>query len=131
MSQKVLLSPKSGPYNVYGVPNNPYKDSKGRPTNGASTGAHLHLTVKEKGALINPLDLFSWYYFFLSYTTHLWYSYLTFFVNPAIILLKSKRRYKKCHGRLATRNNEKEKEHLPTKGSMTDPVHGKRYFLKK
>ena len=48
-----------GPYNVYGVPNNPYKDSKGLPTNGASTGAHLHLTVKKNGSLINPLTLFS------------------------------------------------------------------------
>ena len=28
---------KVGPKNVYGVPNNPYKDSNGNPTNGATT----------------------------------------------------------------------------------------------
>lgn len=28
---------KVGPKNVYGIPNNPYKDSKGNPTNGATT----------------------------------------------------------------------------------------------
>lgn len=48
---------KVGPYNVYNVPNNPYKDSKGKPTNGASTGPHLHLTIRKNDGLINPLDL--------------------------------------------------------------------------
>lgn len=47
-----------GPYNVYGIPDNPYKDSSGRPINGASTGPHLHITIKENGTLINPLSLF-------------------------------------------------------------------------
>ena len=28
---------KVGPKNVYGVPNNPYRDSNGNPTNGATT----------------------------------------------------------------------------------------------
>lgn len=47
-----------GPKNVYGVYNNPYKDKNGNPTNGATTGPHLHLTVRKKGDLINPLDYF-------------------------------------------------------------------------
>lgn len=48
-----------GPKNVYGVPNNPYKDSAGNPTNGASTGPHLHLTIKKDGKAVNPLDYIS------------------------------------------------------------------------
>lgn len=47
-----------GPKNVYGVPNNPYKDSNGNPTNGATTGPHLHLTLKKDGKAVNPLDFF-------------------------------------------------------------------------
>lgn len=50
---------KVGPRNVYGVPNNPYKDSNGNPTNGASTGPHLHLTIKRDGKAVNPLDYIS------------------------------------------------------------------------
>lgn len=48
-----------GPKNVYGVPNNPYKDSAGNPTNGATTGSHLHLTIKKDGKAVNPLDYIS------------------------------------------------------------------------
>ena len=48
-----------GPKNVYGVPNNPYKDSNGNPTNGATTGSHLHLTIKKDGKAVNPLDYIS------------------------------------------------------------------------
>lgn len=45
-----------GPKNVYGINNNPYKDENGNPTNGATTGCHLHLTIKKDGAIVNPLD---------------------------------------------------------------------------
>ena len=48
-----------GPKNVYAIPNNPYKDSDGNPTNGASTGPHLHLTIKKDGKAVNPLDYIS------------------------------------------------------------------------
>ena len=36
-----------GPKNVYGIRNNPYKDSNGNPTNGATTGCHLHLSIRK------------------------------------------------------------------------------------
>lgn len=49
---------KVGPKNVYGVKNNPYRDSSGKPTNGATTGPHLHLTIKKDGRAVNPLNYF-------------------------------------------------------------------------
>ena len=48
-----------GPKNVYGIQNNPYHDSYGNPTNGATTGCHLHLTIKKDGIAVNPLDYFN------------------------------------------------------------------------
>ena len=49
-----------GPKNVYGVPGNPYKDSEGNPTNGATTGSHCHFTVRKNGEAIDPLEILKW-----------------------------------------------------------------------
>lgn len=45
-----------GPKYVYGVSGNNYKDSDGRPTNGATTGCHLHIGFRLDGNYVNPLD---------------------------------------------------------------------------
>ncbi len=47
-----------GPKNVYGVINNRYKDELGNPTNGSTTGPHLHLTVFFNNKTIDPLIIF-------------------------------------------------------------------------
>ncbi len=47
-----------GPKNVYGVKGNIYFDEQGNPTNGATTGPHLHLGIRIDGQYQNPLDFF-------------------------------------------------------------------------
>lgn len=47
-----------GPKYVYGVKGNTYKDSQGRPTNGATTGCHLHLGIRVNGEYVNPLNYY-------------------------------------------------------------------------
>ena len=48
-----------GPKYVYGVLGNQYSDENGIPTNGATTGCHLHFGFRIDGKYNNPLDLFS------------------------------------------------------------------------
>ena len=45
-----------GPKYVYNVSGNIYKDSSGRPTNGATTGCHLHIGFRLNDAYLNPLE---------------------------------------------------------------------------
>ena len=45
-----------GPKYVYGVVGNNYKDATGKPTNGATTGCHLHIGFRENGEYVNPMD---------------------------------------------------------------------------
>ncbi len=47
-----------GPKYVYGVKGNKYFDSNGNPTNGATTGPHLHFGIRQDGNYINPLDFY-------------------------------------------------------------------------
>lgn len=47
---------KVGPKYVYDVIGNPYHDSTGKPTNGATTGCHLHVTFKVDDMAVDPLD---------------------------------------------------------------------------
>jgi murein DD-endopeptidase MepM/ murein hydrolase activator NlpD len=58
MVSKGQLIASVGPKNVYGIANNPYKDANGNPTNGATTGCHLHLGVRINNEYINPLSFF-------------------------------------------------------------------------
>lgn len=56
--EKGQLISQVGQKNIYGFPENKYKDSNGNPTNGATTGPHLHLSVKNNSEYLNPLDFF-------------------------------------------------------------------------
>lgn len=47
-----------GPKYVTGVPGNQYHDETGKPTNGATTGCHLHLGFRIDGNYYNPLNYF-------------------------------------------------------------------------
>lgn len=47
-----------GPKYVTGVPNNPYQDDTGKPTNGATTGPHLHLGIRRNNQYLDPLTFF-------------------------------------------------------------------------
>ena len=47
-----------GPKYVYGVKGNQYKDSSGKPTNGATTGPHLHLGIRIDNKYQNPINFF-------------------------------------------------------------------------
>lgn len=45
-----------GPKYVYGVSGNQYADENGNPTNGATTGCHLHIGFRLDNKYVNPLD---------------------------------------------------------------------------
>lgn len=47
-----------GPKYISPILGNPYTDSTGNQTNGATTGCHLHLSIKIDGKAIDPLTLF-------------------------------------------------------------------------
>ena len=45
-----------GPKYIETKENTKYFDATGKKTNGATTGSHLHLTIKKDGQAVNPLD---------------------------------------------------------------------------
>ena len=47
-----------GPKNVYGVKGNQYFDENGNPTNGATTGPHLHLGIRIDRKICKSTQLF-------------------------------------------------------------------------
>lgn len=47
-----------GPKYVYGVKGNNYYDENGRPTNGATTGTHLHFGIRIDDKYVNPLNYY-------------------------------------------------------------------------
>lgn len=56
--EKGALIATVGPMYVSDVPNNPYTDKNGNPTNGAITGCHLHLGIRVQEEYMDPLTLF-------------------------------------------------------------------------
>jgi len=56
--EKGQLIAQVGPKNVYGFPDNIYKDTNGNPTNGATTGPHLHFAICIDSEYQNPLNYF-------------------------------------------------------------------------
>lgn len=57
--EKGQLIAQVGPKNIYGFLENKYRDSNGNPTNGATTGPHLHFAVRYNNDYQNPLDYVS------------------------------------------------------------------------
>lgn len=47
-----------GPKYVYGVKGNNYKDENGLPTNGATTGCHLHFGIRVDEQYVNPFKYY-------------------------------------------------------------------------
>lgn len=47
-----------GPKYVYGVKGNNYKDENGIPTNGATTGCHLHFGIRVNEKYVDPFDYY-------------------------------------------------------------------------
>lgn len=47
-----------GPKYVYGVKGNTYQDENGKPTNGATTGCHLHFGIRIDGEYVDPLHYY-------------------------------------------------------------------------
>lgn len=47
-----------GPKYVYGVKGNNYTDEQGRPTNGATTGCHLHFGIRIDEEYVDPFDFY-------------------------------------------------------------------------
>ena len=45
-----------GPKYVDSKENTKYFDNTNKKTNGATTGCHLHITIKKDGKAVNPLD---------------------------------------------------------------------------
>lgn len=47
-----------GPKYVYGVKGNNYTDEQGRPTNGATTGCHLHFGIRIDEEYVDPFKFY-------------------------------------------------------------------------